>query len=159
VSTDRLVDVKSGKGGWFENHIRRLQFRDHNLGLATASRNDTYGDAAIVMESILNSCPGKILIRQRLVKMRMQRCQMVVRIGIIDFVDVEERPCPKSQQNSDNSEQTCGGTHTRYGSYTALPITAVFMTKTSETFPLRPANGWNKLRLFIVIKLPGRDPQ
>ena len=70
----------------------------------------------------------------------MERRQSVVRVDIVDFVNMEEWTCPKSRQNSDNSEQPCGRPHKHVGSYTALPITALFMTKTSDIFRLLPPN-------------------
>jgi len=36
--------------------------------------------------------------------MGVQRDKVVVCIGINDFVDMEERTCPKSQQKSDNPD-------------------------------------------------------
>jgi hypothetical protein len=79
-----------------------MHIRNHGLRPASATGNDGNRDTVIMMGSILDSRARIILFGQIRSKMRMQRGQVVLRTGINEFVDMEKRTCPESQQNSDN---------------------------------------------------------
>jgi hypothetical protein len=96
MRTNRHLDTKSGSDRWSENQICRLDLRNHRLHLSFVRHDKSDVNTMSVCGSVFDSGSWEVSVLQRFEKVAMQRCQMIVSIGIVDTVDMKEGTCPES---------------------------------------------------------------